>query len=201
MTHEKIIYRGQTYSVVGTCKYYACRTSREGTRLLHRHIWIDNNGPIPLGHSVHHIDHDRYNNDPSNLAVVPTKKHAEEHLRERIAKGEMPPPSDDALKKAALWHASPEGIEWHKAHAKKMWEAATKSERTCQCCGKAYESYQSDSRFCSNPCMQRASYRNQFTQKKVCEYCGTEFLASKYRNVRHCSRVCGIKNRPSNKPT
>ena len=195
MASKRVFYDGQTYSIQGSCTYYACRKSRDGTRLLHRHIWIAANGPIPDGFSIHHIDHDILNNELINLDAIPSKKHSRDHLLERIANGEMKPPSKDAIAKAALWHSSPAGLKWHSQHAKKQWANAIKKPNICECCGKAYGAFHADSRYCSNPCMQRSTYSRQFTEKKHCDYCGSEFLASKYRNVKHCSRTCAIKNR------
>lgn len=40
------------------------------------HRWVMDPGP---GRQVHHIDHDRANNDPSNLEIVTTREHGERH--------------------------------------------------------------------------------------------------------------------------
>lgn len=195
MPNQSIVYRGAKYSVGGSCKYLSCRTSRGGTRLLHRHIWMDHFGPIPEGHVIHHKDHDKFNNDISNLEAVPTKAHAKAHLIERISMGEMPPPSKIALDKAALWHASPSGAEWHKQRALKQWSNPKTIAKLCESCGKEYTAFQSDSRYCSNPCNQRANYKKMFTEKTRCLHCGIEFFSHKYRKTTYCSRTCAIRSR------
>lgn len=40
------------------------------THMVHRVIWEMHNGPIPDGHQIDHIDHDRTNNLLSNLRAV-----------------------------------------------------------------------------------------------------------------------------------
>ena len=46
---------------------------------LHRYIWEKNNGPIPEGYVVHHKDHNKMNNDISNLEMVSDIEHRLEH--------------------------------------------------------------------------------------------------------------------------
>lgn len=45
-------------------------------KLMHRYVWEKHNGPIPEGYEVHHIDHDRSNNDISNLEIYTKSDHA-----------------------------------------------------------------------------------------------------------------------------
>jgi hypothetical protein len=45
----------------------------------HRLIWELANGPIPEGYIVHHRDHDKLNNDLSNLELMTHQQHAEHH--------------------------------------------------------------------------------------------------------------------------
>jgi hypothetical protein len=48
-------------------------------RFMHRVVWESNFGPIPTGWDVHHLDGDRTNNAPSNLAVLPKSEHTRLH--------------------------------------------------------------------------------------------------------------------------
>jgi hypothetical protein len=54
--------------------YYGATTGNR--KLMHRYVWEKHNGPIPEGYEVHHIDHDRANNDISNLEIYTKSDHA-----------------------------------------------------------------------------------------------------------------------------
>jgi hypothetical protein len=40
-------------------------------KLVHRQVCWKANGPFPRNWVVHHVDHDKKNNDPSNLVALP----------------------------------------------------------------------------------------------------------------------------------
>jgi hypothetical protein len=46
---------------------------------LHRAIWVHHHGEIPNGMLIHHIDHDRVNNDISNLQMMTPREHTIHH--------------------------------------------------------------------------------------------------------------------------
>lgn len=46
---------------------------------LHRYIWEKYNGPIPEGYVIHHKDHNKLNNDISNLEMISDREHRLEH--------------------------------------------------------------------------------------------------------------------------
>lgn len=48
-------------------------------RLAHHIIWEAVNGPIPARHLIHHIDHNKQNNDVENLQLVTTSEHQRIH--------------------------------------------------------------------------------------------------------------------------
>jgi hypothetical protein len=54
--------------------YYSATTGER--QLMHRYIWEKHNGKIPESHDIHHIDHNRANNDISNLALYTKSEHA-----------------------------------------------------------------------------------------------------------------------------
>lgn len=59
----------------------------DGKRYLeHRYVWEQNHGPIPEGYEVHHIDKNPYNNDPSNLQLLPTNEHRSLHAKQQIGR-------------------------------------------------------------------------------------------------------------------
>lgn len=48
-------------------------------RFIHRAVWESVNGPIPDGHIVHHIDHDKTNNNVDNLTLMRPGDHTSYH--------------------------------------------------------------------------------------------------------------------------
>lgn len=51
------------------------------TVATHRHVWEQANGPIPDGYEVHHKDHDRFNNELSNLELMTAAAHRAHHAK------------------------------------------------------------------------------------------------------------------------
>lgn len=50
----------------------------------HRLVWQETHGvPIPPGFVVHHRDHDKKNNVPGNLELLPKGEHVRRHNLER----------------------------------------------------------------------------------------------------------------------
>lgn len=56
------------------------KTKVEGrTVLVHRLVYERAHGPIPPGWVVHHIDHDKQNNDLTNLVAMSRADHSAHH--------------------------------------------------------------------------------------------------------------------------
>lgn len=87
---------------------------------LHRYIWEKENGAIPNGFIIHHIDGNFNNNEIDNLKLINLSEHLSLHY-----KGYSQEYKDEKIKmllelampKAIEWHGSPEGREWHKSIA------------------------------------------------------------------------------------
>lgn len=56
------------------------------THSEHRLVWEAAHGPIPPGYHVHHVDHDKFNNDLGNLECVSTKDHGDRHTWRPVTK-------------------------------------------------------------------------------------------------------------------
>lgn len=72
--------------------YYRCTTGDR--HYLHRRVYEDQHGPIPPGYDVHHVDHDKANNAPTNLVLLTKDAHARLHAAEEVSPGS---PSVDVL--------------------------------------------------------------------------------------------------------
>ena len=69
---------------------------------------------------------------------------------------------DANRERAAAWHRSPEGLEWHRKHGAACWKDRERYPCVCTVCGKQYTSpYPSRSRFCNANCKQKAAYHRR----------------------------------------
>lgn len=87
---ETIIYNGKKYnrnpdSTRRQHRVYFWRHDKwKGSPVaLHRQIWIDNNGPIPFRHIVHHKNGNTLDNSINNLELLSPKDHAIFHAKDR----------------------------------------------------------------------------------------------------------------------
>lgn len=54
--------------------------------LKHRYVWESNNGKIPSGYEVHHINGNTHDNDISNLTLMPKNEHRSYHAKRQIGR-------------------------------------------------------------------------------------------------------------------
>lgn len=152
------LFNGRKYRLTG--RYYRAENWGKGPSTLHRARWEYYRGPIPEGFDIHHKDGDGTNNKLTNLELVERSEHVRQHTLERIARGELKPPSRAALAKAAEWHRSKEGLAWHSENSKKAWKRRVWHLLECQECGRPYRSpYPSRSKFCHLNCKMMAFRR------------------------------------------
>lgn len=209
ITETSIKYNGRKYSRKENGYYYNCSTRKH----LHQAIWIDNNGPIPEGYEIHHIDFNKENNDISNLACITKEEHHKIH-KEALTDEQRQWKRDNLIKnaipKASEWHKSKEGSEWHSNHAKRMNEQgklsfSKREELICSCCGKHYIGVMNHTKrnaenntFCSNACKARYLRHKRSMDKsdeRVCISCGQKFMTSKWSKSKTCSKSCAVKLR------
>lgn len=136
--------------------YWLCSTLH---KRLHTYIYEKYNGEIPKGMQIHHIDHNKDNNDISNLQMVSRKEHDRIHYLEMSDEEKEKRRKNleiNARPKAIEWHKSQKGKEWHLKHYEKVKEKLYKKYKfECILCGKSFESTQIKSKFCSNVCKSR----------------------------------------------
>ena len=161
---------------------------------LHRFVWEENNGVIPKGYEIHHIDFDKSNNHISNLMLVDKKTHLEIHsksLTDKQRQFKRNNMNNIVRPKAIEWHKSDKGREWHKKHYQEcLKDSKPKIKRVCAFCNREFIGY-SNSNYCSNKCksaQRRKSGKDKITVK--CIICGNEFTTNKYRPAKTCSKSC-----------
>lgn len=199
-----IVINDTTQEFDGT-RYYLCGLyfQRKGKR-LHRAVWEYHNGQIPKGAHVHHILHDRSNNQIENLALRPTKQHCSHHAKQHDKTNW----AKAMHQGAAAWHGSPEGIEWHRQHYEKHSGAALQRardrersiERFCQQCGKSFTAAHRTARFCSRKCNEKWRRDNGlYDVQRICVVCGVAFTTNKHQMAKTCSPACAGKMQAATK--
>lgn len=73
-----IIYEGYKFTI-NKCGYY--ESTLIDRLMLHNYVWELNNGKIPKGYEIHHIDLNKTNNDISNLMLLTPSEHSKLHRK------------------------------------------------------------------------------------------------------------------------
>jgi len=162
-----------------------------GERMLHRAVWVFHNGEIPEGYQIHHIDHDRGNNDISNLQLMLTADHAKLHNYGRT-KEFMENWQKLGVEAAKEWAKTPEGKEYRKQHAKKVkLGTMTFGEAECEQCGCTFTKKTTRTRFCQTKCWDEWRHENKEDVEIVkCKTCDSEYERKKYTARKYCSKEC-----------
>ena len=168
---------------------------------LHVYIWEKENGPVPDGYEVHHVDKNKNNNELDNLQLLTTEEHRKIHAvlseerKEELRKILL----ENATPAAAEWHGSEDGRKWHSEHAKETWRNAAEKEYICSYCGKTFLSRRTygmnENRFCCNNC--KSAFRRKSgvdNVEKICKECGKIYVENKYRKTEKCP-CCRCKKR------
>lgn len=192
---EPVVVVSDTVQEFGGERFYRCGFyfQKRGRR-LHRAVWEAHHGPVPDGCHIHHRDGDRSNNQIENLACLDGTDHLSLHAVERA--DESREIIDRIRHRAAKWHGSAEGKQWHKEHYQKHCAAALQAEFDFQCeqCGADFKG-KHGSKFCSNKC--KSAYRRDSgvdDERRECVVCGRMFVTNRYSKTRTCSRSCGVKS-------
>lgn len=172
--------------------YLSTKIYKNNRRIrLHRYIWEQYNGEIPNNYEIHHIDHNKDNNDISNLEMLTKEEHKKRHneeITDDIKEKYRINLEQNARPKAIEWHKSNKGKEWHKEQYKNSLGKLTPKEMICEYCGKNYLSMDNGkNRFCSNNC--KSAYRRKMGIDNInrkCVVCGNEFIVNKYSKKVKC---------------
>lgn len=189
-----------------------CQDDRTGYYLnaithkrLHRYVYEKAHGPIPKGYDIHHIDHDKRNNEIENLEMLTSFEHKRRH-GEELTEDEREKRRENmnkAARPAAIaWHKSEAGKGWHKEHYKDTAQSMhERTSKTCKQCGKVFLGTASPRNvFCSNAC--KSAWRRKVgldNEQRKCAMCGAEFTANRYKETACCSKECASRLRSKNR--
>ena len=147
---------------------------KEPPVFLHRKIYEDNFGPIPVGYHIHHKDGNTENNSPDNLQALPASIHASVYIKE----------------------LDKEGLKALKEKMSKAQLARPKYKYVCENCRKEFGSRRKGNvRFCSREC---AKERNLWWEKAIrdgvakCVWCDKPITKGRGR---YCSEDCRVAAR------
>lgn len=194
--HEKFqYYNGVKFTRDEKTGYYLNSTLRIR---MHRYVWVCEKGDIPEGYDVHHIDHDKSNNDISNLELLTKSEHKKKHFEEMPEEKQQwfrDNMNNKARPAAIEWHKSDAGKDWHAEHMKTMIEKGQinkKQTYICEQCGKEFEVVKRKGhKFCSGACEQKYRRDNHLNDAEfVCKICGKTFISDKYGKPSCCSPHC-----------
>lgn len=73
--NDFVIFNGDKYFLQKGTYYFNYKIGN----FLHRVVWESVNGPIPDGYLIHHIDHDKLNNNIENLQCMTVSEHISHH--------------------------------------------------------------------------------------------------------------------------
>lgn len=183
-----------------------CRDERTGYYLnavthkrLHRYVYERVHGEIPKGYQVHHIDHDKGNNEPDNLRLLTKSEHMRLH-GEELTDEQRQWKRDNLRTKAVpasiAWRRTEEAREMYKRHYEAMKHLLhARVEITCKECGNRFEGIKNNRNvFCSNAC--KSAWRRKSgvdDENRKCVICGETFRVNKYAKTMCCSESCGSR--------
>lgn len=178
--------------------YYLCtrKTDMQRRERLHVFVWRKNNGDIPEGYHIHHVDGDKRNNEIENLHCVKGTDHVSYHGKERAAvcyEAMRKSFLENVIPAAKEWHGSEEGKRWHSEHAKATMNNIEKKEFRCEYCGSLYYSMPigMKHKYCSNNCKTKARKESGVdNEERACKICGEVFVCNKYQKTATCSQAC-----------
>lgn len=194
MSEKFQYYNGVKFTRDDKTGYYLNSTLK---MRMHRFVWLCEKGDIPKGYDIHHKDHDKSNNDISNLELVTKKQHSKLHYEELSAEekqAKIDNMNNNARPKAIEWHKSEEGKKWHSEMVKKAYadgKLGKKSTFVCEVCGKSFMQVpRIGHKFCSGKCQQKYLRANQPIVTRICCVCGKEYSCKQNSLSKTCSKHC-----------
>ncbi len=103
-----------------------------------------------------------------------------------------------AIAAAPAWHASPEGLEWHRRNGMDAWRGRPKSDHVCVVCGAKFQTRTPRATVCSPKCFAKRRRDSGLDDaQRSCPECAAGFMANRYSKQVCCSVSCAtrVKNR------
>jgi len=147
-------FNGKIYRLYPGERYFS-----RGIKRMHTAVWEHFNGKIPKTHEMHHKNENTWDNRICNLEIKDKVIHQREHGRKRYLKNKdwFAKFHSAGIEAAKLWHASPDGIKWHRENGKRMWINREHKTLVCQVCGKEYQTRHAGvSKYCHPNCKAKA---------------------------------------------
>lgn len=139
--NKLIVYKGTRYFEVPDGYFVGSRPDR---KILHREIWRNYNGEIPKTYHIHHIDHDKGNNNIDNLECLSPSEHSRRHQH------------------LGRWAKTAEGKKHLARIRKEMWIDRKKYGAICTECGIKYTTvFPTRSKYCASSCRTKVSNRKK----------------------------------------
>lgn len=184
-------FNGYKFTKDDKTGYYLSSTINGKRYRLHRYVWEYYNGAIPKGYHVHHKDHNKNNNELSNLELLTIKEHRKRHseeMSEELKEKYRKNLNKNARPKANEWHKSKEGREWHKKQYKISLGNRKKQLFICEYCGKEYEKINNgENKFCSKKCQSAFRRKSGVDNiERICLKCNKPFMTNKYGTTKYC---------------
>jgi hypothetical protein len=182
------VFQGQKYYRLSNGYYMG------NNRHMHVDVWEFYNGKRPENQHIHHIDHDRSNNDIQNLECLSKKKHKEKHLDEQRARAKTPEGKarTEKMRLAGIeWLATEEGRKFRKEQMTKMRASQRLIDKACEYCGKSFQTKENFAKFCSRYCYHTKRRKDGIDDvEKTCLICGLSYKSRKYIKSHTCSDRC-----------
>jgi hypothetical protein len=148
-------YRGKSFTLSSGERYF-----NNGKNKMHWWVWEHEHGrKRPKGYHIHHIDGNTWNNRIENLELIESKKHLSSHIKKRVEENKewFIEFHKKGIAKAPEWHKSPEGIKWHKEHAKNHnFGKQDYGMAKCLLCEKEYLKKTAFAKYCHPNCKAKA---------------------------------------------
>lgn len=143
---RKIEYKGTSFWLQSNGRYYSAdRRKGRCERLLHRIIWIEENGPVPPGMEIHHKNGDWTDNSFPNMELISKSEHMRLHasIRLRDPHYYQMRMSQLALarEEAKKWHSSEDGHAWHVKQGRASFLKRDQIEKACVICASKFKTY------------------------------------------------------------
>lgn len=182
------------------------RQKKHGYTTLHRAVWEHHYGPVPKDCHIHHRDHDRSNNDISNLVCLTSSEHSALHYPEKVISNKESLRAASAKGRSGVeqWRKSDAGREFYTTFGvttrfQKGHELPIR-QLICPECGINFETRCVTGKFCTTKCGQAHRYRNSLFASITCLHCHKTVAVPKVRSTgKYCSYKCAYADRTTSR--